>query len=1459
MNRRWKIVSFNLFLAVFAVFLTLLIPAQTATAANPTTVSFQGKVVNGNGTNVTDGSYGFVFKLYSASSGGTAVWTESDTVTVTAGVFQVNLGANCPFFTANACNGSTPINFSSSSSVYLGITFNSDPAGEMTPRVQLQSVPYAFYADNSGSLGGRAASGYVQLSPSGQQTGTINISSDGTFGGNLAVTGTYNTNTFNSTTLTFGGAAANAINGASGQTLTIQSQGSGALILQSGTGSVSLGTSTTLTNATGGLSVTSGGSNQTLSLNASGSAKIFIGNSSSGDVEIAGQGTGNVLLGGGSTSTGCTITNLTGALTCSAGITAASGGVTATLGNINATGGTIQTAGTDRITNTGNLTNIGTITAASSAFNVDAGGNITAAATQVPGVTSTTNGASGVLGAASANLKLNTSTAGWTVGDYVQLNDSTCGGLGGICYAKITANNTGTNTLTISPTLKWATAKTVNEYVFPEIGGQEAVSPALTVRYGMGYFINGIAAGNGTTYYTESGIDTALDTFNVANDANVTTLNLGNAATSTINVGGGSTTTVNIGGTGTTTNVTGNLTTSGTGNISAGSGALQGGSLSINSGAFAVNSSGAITAGSANTSLLTAGTLGVARGGTGIASYTTGDMLYASASGTLSQLADIATGNVLISGGIGANPSYGKVVLGTHTTGNYVALLGALTGLGTTGNTGAGSTPTLSVLYGATANTAVQGNTSITVNASTGLSGTGSITLGSGGSVSLSVQYGSTASTAVQGNVTFICPSGTGNLSGTGNTITLGSGGTCNSLTVVNNPTFSGLITGQAGLDVTGNTIVTAGNIAINQTGTGAGILVNRTDGVIGNLKAGAGKVAFLFDSAGTFAISTDTRTNIATGAATGTDLLTVLASGSVGIGASPSYKLDVQGGDINVSGSLRTGGTVRLDASGNLSSIGSISASGLIQGTGGLTISGAAVNLNASSNFPINIGTGTSTGAVSIGGGSNTFALNSTTIDISAAGAITGATGITSTNTVQGGTINATTAYQANGTAGQTVSCTTNNQYLNQIVIKQGIVTGSNGCNGVGLSDQRLKTDITSLNDDVLDKIVAVNPVNFYFDCTNTYFAESNTNCDSAYQTGVIAQQLQQIFPQLVNADSFGYYHVDYNGLAVENLKATAELAHFINSGGDATLHDVTSSGKVTTQHITASGALVIDSGAAASVSIDSGDSAGSVQIGASKAAAVDIAKAGTTTTVKGALVSDGSADFNGSVTMHVSDTSSSFKIDNAGSAGQVGSAIDFSDTSGNGYSKLINSSNFTVTGTGDVTARGSVAAGAFRIVDGTGNNVISFDGNGNANFSGTLNLSSAILGGDLTVGGDVNVAGLSTFQKLATFMAKTIFRQDVEFDGHVTVSKDSAGYAELKTGESTVHVTFTTPYAAVPIVSANLTDGQFALTSVNNVTAQGFDISLKDPATTDTKLSWTAIGVIDPQTAKNPPPVTP
>lgn len=80
-----------------------------------------------------------------------------------------------------------------------------------------------------------------------------------------------------------------------------------------------------------------------------------------------------------------------------------------------------------------------------------------------------------------------------------------------------------------------------------------------------------------------------------------------------------------------------------------------------------------------------------------------------------------------------------SVALGTDTTGDYVANLGTGTGVTIGSNTGEGSTPTISVDYGSTANTAVEGDTSLTIQGTANeieVAG-GSITLGAGGTATV--------------------------------------------------------------------------------------------------------------------------------------------------------------------------------------------------------------------------------------------------------------------------------------------------------------------------------------------------------------------------------------------------------------------------------------------------------------------------------------------------------------------------------------------------------------------------------------------------------------------------------------------------------------------------------------------------------------------------------------------------
>lgn len=83
---------------------------------------------------------------------------------------------------------------------------------------------------------------------------------------------------------------------------------------------------------------------------------------------------------------------------------------------------------------------------------------------------------------------------------------------------------------------------------------------------------------------------------------------------------------------------------------------------------------------------------------------------------------------------------------------------------------------------------------------------------------------------------------------------------------------------------------------------------------------------------------------------------------------------------DVLVTGDLEVDGTIYFD--------GTVNTTNLVN-TGTFTTSGGAANINASSNFATNINTGTSNAAVTIGGGSNAVAVNSTTLDLDTTGAL--------------------------------------------------------------------------------------------------------------------------------------------------------------------------------------------------------------------------------------------------------------------------------------------------------------------------------------------------------------------------------------------------------------------------------------------------------------------------------------
>lgn len=117
------------------------IQASAALNTSLDTITYQGRLTDAGGTPLS-GTYVMTFRLYDVATDGTALWSEywtgANSVEVTRGLFSVRLGSLTAIPTAV---------ITGTNSLWLGITIGTD--AEMTPRVQLGSVPYAFQASHA--------------------------------------------------------------------------------------------------------------------------------------------------------------------------------------------------------------------------------------------------------------------------------------------------------------------------------------------------------------------------------------------------------------------------------------------------------------------------------------------------------------------------------------------------------------------------------------------------------------------------------------------------------------------------------------------------------------------------------------------------------------------------------------------------------------------------------------------------------------------------------------------------------------------------------------------------------------------------------------------------------------------------------------------------------------------------------------------------------------------------------------------------------------------------------------------------------------------------------------------------------------------------------------------------------------------------------------------------------------
>lgn len=134
--------------------LTLANLFQPAQAQIPRTLNYQGYLTSPSGAAINSASLPMIFKIYNVQTGGSDLHTETQSVTVSNGIFNVLLGT------------SPALTLPFDAQYFLGVTTGADP--EMTPRQPLAASPYAIRAASAESL---AASATVAGS---QITGALN-------------------------------------------------------------------------------------------------------------------------------------------------------------------------------------------------------------------------------------------------------------------------------------------------------------------------------------------------------------------------------------------------------------------------------------------------------------------------------------------------------------------------------------------------------------------------------------------------------------------------------------------------------------------------------------------------------------------------------------------------------------------------------------------------------------------------------------------------------------------------------------------------------------------------------------------------------------------------------------------------------------------------------------------------------------------------------------------------------------------------------------------------------------------------------------------------------------------------------------------------------------------------------------------------------------------------------------